>query len=84
TCLQFALDYPIAGINFDCSSATNFHYATKFSGNAVIGSCKVGDTASFYIQSKDNKKVYLGNVNLDTVGKFTSVNSNTKQSNPIY
>ncbi|MFX7648168.1 protein FilF, partial [Acinetobacter baumannii] len=56
TCLQFALDYPIAGINFDCSSATNFHYSTKFSGNAVIGSCKVGDTASFYIQSKDNKK----------------------------
>ncbi len=84
TCLQFALDYPIAGINFDCSSATNFHYATKFSGNAVIGSCKVGDTARFYIQSKDNKKVYLGNVNLDTVGKFTSVNPNTKQSNPIY
>ncbi|WP_445535378.1 putative pilus system protein FilF [Acinetobacter sp. G18] len=84
TCLQFALDYPIAGINFDCSSATNFHYATKISGNAVIGSCKVGDTARFYIQSKDNKKVFLGNVNLDTVGKFTSIDSNTKQSNPIY
>ncbi|SEO79675.1 putative pilus system protein FilF [Acinetobacter sp. yr461] len=84
TCLQFALDYPIGGINFDCSSATNFHYATKFSGNAVIGSCKVGDTARFYVQSKDNKKVFLGNVNLDTIGKFTAINGNTKQSNPIY
>lgn len=84
TCLQFALDYPIAGINFDCSSATNFHYATKLSGNAVIGSCKVGDTARFYIQSKDNKKVFLGNVNLDTIGKFTAVNGRTKVINPIY
>lgn len=52
TCLQFALDYPIAGINFDCSSATNFHYATKISGNAVIGSCKVGDTARFIFKVK--------------------------------
>ncbi|WP_228150070.1 protein FilF, partial [Acinetobacter baumannii] len=84
TCLQFALDYPIAGINFDCSSATNFHYATKISGNAVIGSCKVGDTARFYIQSKDNKKVFLGNVNLDTIGKFTAVNGKSKEINPIY
>lgn len=84
TCLQFALDYPIAGINFDCSSATNFHYATKLSGNAVIGSCKVGDTARFYVQSKDNKKVFLGNVNLDTIGKFTAVNGRTKVINPIY
>ena len=84
TCLQFALDYPIAGINFDCSSATNFHYATKLSGNAVIGSCKVGDIARFYVQSKDNKKVYLGNVNLDTIGKFTAVNGRTKVINPIY
>lgn len=84
TCLQFALDYPIAGINFDCSSATNFHYATKLSGNAVIGSCKVGDTARFYVQSKDNKKVFLGNVNLDTIGKFTAINGRTKVINPIY
>ncbi|WP_192455589.1 putative pilus system protein FilF [Acinetobacter oleivorans] len=84
TCLQFALDYPIAGINFDCSSATNFHYATKLTGNAVIGSCKVGDTARFYVQSKDNKKVFLGNVNLDTIGKFTAVNGKSKETNPIY
>ncbi|MDW2766274.1 protein FilF, partial [Acinetobacter baumannii] len=68
----------------DCSSATNFHYATKISGNAVIGSCKVGDTARFYIQSKDNKKVFLGNVNLDTIGKFTAVNGKSKEINPIY
>jgi len=96
TCLQFALDYPIAGINFDCSSATNFHYATRLpekkiiSGgqevfvNAVTGSCKVGDTARFYIQSKDNKKVFLGNVDLNTIGKFTSIDVNTKLGNPIY
>ena len=46
-CLQFSLDYPIAGINFTCSSAANLSFVTKASGNSVIGSCKAGDTASF-------------------------------------
>lgn len=31
-CLQFSLDYPIAGINFTCSSAANLSFVTKASG----------------------------------------------------
>ncbi|MDB0117133.1 protein FilF [Acinetobacter baumannii] len=86
TCLEFALDYPIEGINFDCSSAIGQHFATKLSQNAVIGSCKAGDTARFYLQGKDNKQIFLGNVKLDTVGKYTVVanNGTTQMSRPVY
>lgn len=70
-CLQFSLDYPIAGINFTCSSAANLSFVTKASGNSVIGSCKAGDTASFYLQdAKATKKIELGSVKLDTVSKI--------------
>ncbi|PTV53448.1 putative pilus system protein FilF [Acinetobacter seifertii] len=70
-CLQFSLDYPIVGINFTCSSAANLSFVTKASGNSVIGSCKAGDTASFYLQdAKATKKIELGSVKLDTVSKI--------------
>ncbi len=70
-CLQFSLDYPIAGINFTCSSAANLSFVTKASGNSVIGSCKAGDTASFYLQdSKAIRKIELGSVKLDNVSKI--------------
>ncbi|MGN5756368.1 protein FilF [Acinetobacter calcoaceticus] len=70
-CLQFSLDYPIAGINFTCSSAANLSFITKASGNSVIGSCKAGDTASFYLQdAKATRKIELGSVKLDTVSKI--------------
>ncbi len=70
-CLQFSLDYPIAGINFTCSSAANLSFVTKASGNSVIGSCKVGDTANFYLQdAKNTRKIELGSVKLDTVSKI--------------
>lgn len=70
-CLQFSLDYPIAGINFTCSSAANLSFVTKASGNSVIGSCKAGDTASFYLQdTKATRKIELGSVKLDTVSKI--------------
>ncbi|WP_342063313.1 protein FilF [Acinetobacter pittii] len=86
TCLEFALDYPIEGINFDCSSAPGQHFATRLSQNAVIGSCKTGDTARFYLQGKDNKQIFLGNVKLDTIGKYTVVGNNgtTQMSRPVY
>lgn len=70
-CLQFSLDYPIAGINFTCSSAANLSFVTTSSGNSVIGSCKVGDTASFYLQDANaTRKIELGSVKLDTVSKI--------------
>lgn len=74
-CLQFFLDYPIAGLNFTCSSAANQSFVTKATGNIVSGSCKIGDTATFYLQgTKNPRKIELGSVKLDTVSKTQPVN----------
>lgn len=85
-CLEFALDYPVEGINFDCSTALGQHFVTTLSQGTVTGTCKVGDTARFYLQGKGDKQIFLGSVKLDTIGKYTSFvnNGDQKTSLPIY
>ncbi|RSN78262.1 putative pilus system protein FilF [Acinetobacter haemolyticus] len=68
-CLQFVLDYPIAGINFDCSSDNVNHFITKSDSNAVTGACKLGDRVSFYIQGEESPRVSLGTIHLDNITK---------------
>ncbi|EPF71133.1 hypothetical protein GCM10025882_15000 [Acinetobacter gyllenbergii] len=68
-CVEFILDYPIAGLNFDCSSDTVNHFATKEDGGAASGACKVSDTVSFYFQGKESRKISLGAVKLDDIIK---------------
>jgi len=69
-CLRFVLDYPAAGINFDCSTDTFNHFATKLEGNIVTGACKVGDNATFFIQGIDARRINLGTVKLDNISKL--------------
>ena len=70
-CLQFALDYPVAGLNFDCSSDKINHFATKLDSNIVTGACKLGDEVSFYIQGESStRKISLGTVKLDNISKL--------------
>ncbi|MDO3665065.1 putative pilus system protein FilF [Acinetobacter higginsii] len=69
-CLQFVLDYPVAGLNFDCSSDKVNHFATKLDGNIVTGACKLGDTVTFYLQGAESpRKISLGTVQLDNITK---------------
>ena len=70
-CLEFSLDYPVAGLNFTCSSAANQSFVTKASGNSVVGTCKIGDTANFFLQGTQTKtKIDLGSINLDNISKI--------------
>jgi hypothetical protein len=70
-CLQFVMDYPISGINFDCSSDKINHFATKLeSDDLVKGACKLGDEVSFYIQGEGARKIDLGKVKLDNISKL--------------
>ncbi|ENW82061.1 hypothetical protein F909_01754 [Acinetobacter sp. ANC 3929] len=69
-CLLFVMDYPVAGLNFDCSSDTVNHFVTKVDSNSVSGACKIGDTVSFYIQGESAKKISLGAVKLDSIAKL--------------
>jgi len=69
-CLQFVLDYPVAGLNFDCSSDKVNHFATKLDSNVVTGACKLGDTVTFYLQGEGSaRKINLGAIQLDTIAK---------------
>lgn len=64
-CLGFYVDYPIEGLNFDCSTDTRNHYITKLEGGAALGGCLIGDKAKFYIKgSQSERKIVLGDVDL--------------------
>ena len=64
-CLGFYVDYPIEGLNFDCSGDKNNHYSTKIEGGLATGGCLIGDKASFFIQGVESaRKITLGNVDL--------------------
>ena len=70
-CLQFVIDYPVAGLNFDCSTDKVNHFVTKLESNIVTGACKFGDSVTFYIQGEENaKKITLGTVKLDNISKL--------------
>lgn len=65
TCHSFVIAYPVAGLNFDCSSDSKNHFVTELEGNTVTGGCPVGDKVSFYLQGQDtSRKVDLGTINL--------------------
>ena len=64
-CQPFVVAYPVDGLNFDCSSDKNNHFATKFETNVSTGGCRIGDSVQFYINGVDtNKRIELGAVNL--------------------
>lgn len=70
-CLQFVLDYPVAGLNFDCSTDKINHFETKLDSNVVTGACKLGDTVTFYLQGEQNsRKINLGTIQLDKLAKM--------------
>lgn len=70
TCLGFVLDYPVAGLNFTCSSDNVNSFVTVLSANAVTGACKLGDTVNFSIQGRNTQnKLSLGSLDLNSITK---------------
>ncbi|NNP71599.1 hypothetical protein A7P53_03940 [Acinetobacter defluvii] len=64
-CQSFVVDYPIAGLNFDCSSDKNNHFVTEMVSSVATGACLVGDKVNFYIQgAQSSRKISLGTVDL--------------------
>ncbi|WP_151811079.1 putative pilus system protein FilF [Acinetobacter bereziniae] len=67
-CLGFYVDYPVTGLNFDCSTDTRNHFNTKLEGGLASGGCLIGDKAKFYIQgSQSERKIVLGDVDLNKI-----------------
>lgn len=64
-CLPFVIDYPVQGLNFDCSTDTTNHFVTELESNVASGACAVGDKVKFYIQgATTSRKITLGDVDL--------------------
>jgi len=58
-CLGFALDYPLNGLNFTCSSDTKNSFVTTLDlkDGAATGACKVGDKITFFLKGKKISKL---------------------------
>ncbi len=67
-CLGFVLDYPVEGLNFNCSSDSVHNFITATSGNAVTGACKLGDEVTFAIKGNSTtNQISLGTLDLDKI-----------------
>lgn len=78
-CQSFVVDYPVAGLNFDCSSDKNNHFVTEIVSSVAMGACPSGDKVSFYIQGAQSaKKIDLGTVDLGKIRPL-KVNSQPAQ-----
>ncbi|AYO55341.1 putative pilus system protein FilF [Acinetobacter wuhouensis] len=67
-CLGFYVDYPIEGLNFDCSTNTTENFETQIEGGLASGGCLIGDKAKFYIQgSESSRRITLGDVDLSKI-----------------
>ncbi len=73
-CLGFALDYPLDGLNFTCSSDTKNSFVTylDLQNGVAQGACKVGDKITFFIKGEKNKKVNLGTLDLNEIAKVST------------
>lgn len=76
-CVEFALDYPVDGLNFTCSSDPSKTYITLIAPttNAATGKCSAGDKVHFFIQEKTEKSINLGTVSLADIGLANSVSA---------
>lgn len=67
-CQTFIIDYPVDGINFNCSSDITNQFVTKLEGNDSSGGCLVGDKINFFIQGAESgNKIELGTVDLKEI-----------------
>ena len=76
-CVEFALDYPIDGINFVCSSDPDNTYITLMEPktNAATGRCSEGDKVHFFLTGSSDKQVELGTVPLSEIGNVSTVSA---------
>lgn len=74
-CVQFALDYPLDGLNFKCSSDTSNSFISIIdrANNVATGSCRNGDKISFFIKGEKDKEINLGTVDLSKIALVSTI-----------
>lgn len=73
-CVEFVLDYPVDGLNFNCSSDVKNTYVTLFDLKEGVstGACKVGDKVTFFVQGDKSRRIDLGAVDLNKISQVAS------------
>ena len=73
-CVEFVLDYPVDGLNFNCSSDVKNTYVTLFDLKEGVstGACKVGDKVTFFVQGDKSRRIDLGTVDLNKISQVAS------------
>ncbi len=68
-CVEFALDYPLDGLNFKCSSDTTNSFVSliDLANNVATGNCRSGDKVNFFIKGEKDKQINLGTVDLSKI-----------------
>lgn len=76
-CIEWGLEYPLDGLNFNCSSDTDNNFITLFDLNngVATGSCLKTDKIDFSIQSFADHKINLGTIK---VSDFAAVSTTTQ------
>lgn len=75
SCIQYVLEYPVAGIQYQCSSDKVNTFATKLEGNIVTGACKKSDIATFFLNINTTTRIDLGSVKMSDLGEYVSASS---------
>lgn len=72
--MEWGLEYPLDGLNFNCSSDTENTFITLFdSKNGVAsGTCQKTDNIEFSIQSFGSNKINLGQIKLSDYASFSA------------
>lgn len=73
-CVEFALDYPLTGLNFTCSSDNKNRFSTIFDSNTGVatGACKYRDDIKFFIRGEKDSKIELGSFPISNVAAVSA------------
>lgn len=75
SCFQFVMEYPIAGIQYTCSSDKVNVFRTQLDKNVVTGGCDKKDTVTFFLNTQDKARIELGSVKIPDLGMVSSPSS---------
>lgn len=75
SCFQFVMEYPIAGIQYTCSSDKVNVFRTHLVQNVVTGGCDKKDTVTFFLNAQNKVRIELGSVKIPELGMVSSPSS---------
>lgn len=74
SCFEFLMEYPVAGLQYTCTSDKINTFITQQQGNSVTGGCNKEDTVTFFLNANDTNRIEFGQVKLSDLGFVSAKN----------